>query len=302
MMLIFDAEGMIVHGNQAVCQSLSYRPEVMSGMRLENIIAPEDRHLIKQLYQENSEATSLRLINRSGESHYVSWATVRDPINGQLLASITDRTVEEQRLTKLAEAREYSESLLKAKSNFLSQLSHEVRTPLNGIIGLSDMLLNRGQLDETDRENVALIGESGHSLLTLLNNILDLSQIDNGSLQVTPSEVASPDLWRPAASIGAANCQSKGIEWKLSVTDDFPARIWVDARAVSRTLVNLVHNACKFTQQGSVSLEIFLRPVSAQYQKEQRGTMAQLDCTVRDTGIGIKPESIEKLFLTVYAS
>lgn len=173
-----------------------------------------------------------------------------------------------------------------AKSQFLANMSHEIRTPLNGVIGMSDVL-SRSQLTMRQRHQLTLIQKSARTLLSLLNGILDFSRIEAGRIELETAVFDLRELVADAVDILADQAQSKGLELAYVIANDVPAMITGDQMRIRQVLVNLVSNAVKFTDSGSVVLRV-------NTAGEPKGPAIHFSVT--DTGIGIKPEFQEHLF------
>ncbi len=188
----------------------------------------------------------------------------------------------------LKTARDKAENATRVKSDFLSSMSHEIRTPLNGIIGFSDLLMNT-KLDETQRQYMATVNQSANGLLEIINDVLDFSKIEAGKLELAPEKTNIYELSKQVTDVVRFQAQQKGLKMKLSITEDTPDFIWVDAVRLRQVLVNLLGNAVKFTERGDV--ELYITPLSRLNDGE-----TLLRFSVRDTGVGVNPENQQKIF------
>ncbi len=190
---------------------------------------------------------------------------------------------------RLRETLEHAEEANEAKSEFLANMSHEIRTPLNGILGMAE-LLSRGTLSGDNRRYVRQIQASGKVLLSLLNDILDLSKLEKGQLAIDPVRTALPPLLQDIANFYAPLAQEKNLSLLMEIDPDLPPYVQVDPTRLRQMLGNLLSNAIKFTEKGEVVLSIHARPPS------ETGSQRIFDFSVSDTGIGISDENVSKLF------
>ena len=200
------------------------------------------------------------------------------------------RAIEEfARSQQLAEqAAAAAEAANRAKSTFLATVSHEIRTPLNGVIGLTGIVL-ASQLSERQRECLDTVRTSAQSLLTILNDILDFSAIEAGSLGLSQETTPLRPLLEEVIDLSAPQAHGRGLELTLMIAEGVPERIGTDPLRLRQILLNLVNNAVRFTQKGEVELSL-IGPHDATDQ-------ARLEFSLRDTGPGIPPAERERLFL-----
>jgi len=195
----------------------------------------------------------------------------------QVIASFTDVTERERSRRALEASRDQALGAVAAKSEFLANVSHEIRTPLNGVLGLNDLLLAT-DLDEHQRRLATTSQQCGQALLALLNDVLDFSKVEAGRLELEAVPFALRSTLSAALQLVTASAAAKGLEVSLSVDDDVPEHVIGDALRLRQVLANLMSNAVKFTDDGSVQVDV---------RREPGGAPGRLRVTVTDTGVGV---------------
>ena len=223
-------------------------------------------------------------------------ATMNDqPVFIGLLQDLTERKLTEQAIIS---AKEAAEEANKAKSEFLSNMSHELRTPLNGVLGYAQILQNDQQVTNDQLESLDAIKSCGHHLLTLINDVLDLSKIESGNMEFNITAVDLPKLIKGVYDMVLHRAAAKDVKLDLLIQDGLPRGIKTDATKLRQVLVNLLGNAVKFTHKGTIALHV-MEDCGEQdnIDKDNAGKAQRLICfTVADTGIGIPEEKHQSIF------
>ena len=283
--------GEFFYVNDATCRLLGYSRSEFLGMTIQDIkpgkISPQNwQNMWAEIQQCGSLNMESYFLTKSGSLLSVEITANYVEFNGKayncvFLHDITDRKNTE---AKLRQAKEAAEAGSRAKSEFLANMSHELRTPLNAILGLSQLLRQEifGQLNPKQKEYVTCINSSGEHLLSLINDILDLSKVEAGKEELVLTPLLIWDICEYCLTIVREKAVEKGLQLIEKIDPSVTACI-ADERRLKQMLLNLLSNAIKFTPNGTVSLIV---------KKVDRG----VNFTVADTGIGIASENLELLF------
>jgi len=206
-----------------------------------------------------------------------------------------DATEAKEREAELREARDRAQAGDRAKGQFLATMSHEVRTPLNGIVGFTSLLLDT-PLTTEQREYVQTIRMSTEALIQLTGDILDYARIESGKLKLDPLTCDPRECVEDTLDLLAPKADAKRIELLHRVADDVPAAVLADSGRLRQVLSNLIGNAIKFTDRGEVEVTVRRQPLTDDAMSPGAPETCLLEFAVRDTGIGIAPENHARLF------
>jgi signal transduction histidine kinase/DNA-binding response OmpR family regulator len=278
-----DEAGRVTYASEMLCTLVRKRLDEIVG----HPIALDVRSQGVRIAHADGSSTFDQEIATEAGSRWIAWkeVTVRDG-TGRIVEiqrvgrDVTARVAAEQ---ALAVAREKAEAASRAKSRFLAVVSHEVRTPLNGVLGMADLLLETG-LSPEQQTYARAMKTSGEALLALIEEILDFSKIEAGrlDLETIPFDLAA--LVTDVVELLAPRAQAKGIEIAADIDEPIPARVAGDAARLRQVLLNLAGNAVKFTDTGGVSVLV------------EREEPHRTRFIVRDTGPGIEPEEQARIF------
>lgn len=194
---------------------------------------------------------------------------------------------------EMEEKNEIAREALEAKSNFLANMSHEIRTPMNAIYGMAELLEER-DFDRKEREYIATIKRSSENLLSIINEILDFSKVESGKMRIASDPYQFNSMIQDVITIIEFRLKDKLIQLECNINPEIPRELIGDEVRIKQILINILNNAVKFTNQGTVTFTINWR--GGNPSDDQRGELGVLCISVKDTGIGISEDDLAKLF------
>ena len=241
--------------------------------------------------ESTQQSMDLRFIHPDGKTVWVEYLLRRfdDPVSGtrRVVVAMVDISALKQQAEDLLVSKEAAEQASLAKSQFLAMMSHEIRTPMNGVIGMASLLLET-DLTEEQQDCAETIAKSGTDLVDIINDILDFSKVEAGQLDLENAPFELSDCIESAIDLNTMRAAEKRLELMLDVETDLPSRVVGDSTRVRQVLINLISNGVKFTETGEVVLRVSRVGESAD--------QPEIRFEIIDTGIGIAPENIDRLF------
>jgi PAS domain S-box-containing protein len=288
--VLLDPTGTITTWNEGAEKLFGYRADEIVGKPLQVLSAESDAITSMTLALEHGqyEATSQR--RRRDGSTFLGLKQlfpVHDE-HGRCIGYamiMRDVTAERAAEKELNDAKTQAESASAAKSAFVANISHELRTPMNAVLGVSQILA-RTPLNAEQRQYLDMVSGAGRSLLALLNDVLDFSKIEANKLELADDDFLVDDVLCALAAVMAMTSAEKGLALSMCVEAEVPVSLHGDVQRIQQVLLNLVSNALKFTDSGTVGVHVGRDPAQP----------GMLRWEVRDTGIGISPEQLQRLF------
>ncbi len=297
MVIVCERDGSVSYASPSVEKMLGYKVEEVMGDnwwkvtyenekeadRVRNAIRNYDFDDIKQDF---SEISRRKIKTKSGEYKWIEWQ-VSKGINKTIISVGIDSTDRIRAEKELQKAKTYAEETLKIKNDFLANMSHEIRTPMNAVIGFTDLLLET-ELTEEQRLHLETMKTSGNILLSLINNILDLSKLESNKLEIENIPFNFSKTVTEVVNLMTLKAKEKNIDLELVLDKNIPKLLNGDPTRLSQILLNLIGNAVKFTHKGYVRVSVS--------SLKQTPEDVDLEIVVEDTGIGIVSNKINTVF------
>jgi PAS domain S-box-containing protein len=281
--------------NPKFSEAIGLPPGAHDARTLGEFVHPEDAPALSENLrqcrrgQKDGWNLDVRVRGRSGHWRWMAMRARALNIGGKrmLIGTFVDMTERKQLETQMLAAKEAAIASAKAKGEFLANMSHEIRTPLNGVLGMAQAL-SQADLAPEDREKVAIILDSGTSLMALLNDVLDLSKIEAGKLEIVATEDDFAHAMSRTRKLFQSQAEEKGLKLEMRVDAAFPPRLRFDPVRVRQCVSNLLSNAIKFTARGEVEVAVSARALGAGQH--------MISVRISDTGIGMSEEAVSRLF------
>ena len=289
-----DSRGRFLYLSPSITDVMGYSPEELLGETFVPYMHPEDIKAVQVYYERLREGgtrlgRSLRYRARHKDGRWI-WLECNptilrdaDGLPREFIDVTRDITRSVRLEAELMAARDAAEKAAAVKAAFVANMSHEIRTPLTAILGFTNLLVGRPNLDEKERSYVTRIGQAGRALLTIVNDVLDFSKLEAGQFEIRPRTAAPSEVMEEALLMFTPQANAKGLTLAFVPAADLPDRLRLDPDRLRQILLNLIGNAVKFTDAGSVTL-------IAGYAQEA------LEVRVKDTGRGMNRAQQRKLF------
>lgn len=294
---IFDAESLyFLEANQKACHNSGYSMEELDELTPFDILplVNQDKFesIIQPLHEDNEQKIVFTTIQYRKDGSFYPIEMHLQLINTSsfavFVAIVEDITERKEAEANLKKAKEKAEKASQSKSLFLANMSHELRTPLNAILGFSQIMETQDNLTEQQRKHLQIINSSGEHLLSLINEVLDLSKIEAGQITLNLLDFSFLQLANELQQLFQEKINNKGLEFKLDLSTNFPDFIHADKVKLRQILVNLIGNSIKFTHQGHIILR-------CRFQTLGKNKL-RLHFEVEDTGLGIEKKAQAHIF------
>jgi PAS domain S-box-containing protein len=314
---VIDEDGEFIYVSPSHHKLLGYSKEDLIGRDVKELIHPDDLSIVIEDYKRllkgegQIQFHEYRMIRKDGATSMFQTAGsfVKNGTKDSKQLVLISHDVTHRKLTEfeLKRARDEAEKANRSKSAFLAGISHELRTPLNAILGYSQILKRDRMLTDRQKNYVETMYRSGNHLLSMINDVLDISKIEAGRMEVHNDPFDLRELMEDIRKLFTLQCKEKELDFYLELDDQLPDYVYADAGKLRQVLINLIGNAVKFTDGGHIMLRATARPIDQkQIQKrlpnatelEKMNTVGQyrIDFSVKDTGKGISKDQLDTIF------
>ncbi|MCZ8512764.1 ATP-binding protein [Paenibacillus filicis] len=298
MVCLFDIRGRLIRINPATERITGYQAEAFLNKPFTRFLNRRDtlriRYGFSKALQGTPQTVECTIRHKDGQPVHLSTTIVPLSAGGSVVDIYTiskDITTQKRAERELLQAKRAAEEAAKVKSEFLAIMSHEIRTPLNGVIGMGQLLLET-ELSDEQRNYVSIMNKSGKALLSVINDVLDLSKMESGKMPLVSEPFDVKECVSEVLHLFGLQAQQRGLRMNWSIDPGMPEIVEGDVNRLRQVLLNLVSNAVKFTEIGGIDVTVRKRT------QDEGGLI--MECTVEDTGIGIPEDAIPRLFQPFY--
>jgi PAS domain S-box-containing protein len=296
MIIVSDEEGNVIYSTPSVEKMLGYKVKDIMGDKWWKVTYENQQEaqqvknaIYNYIFLNKTDFTDIskrKIKTATGDYKWIEWQ-ISKGANGTYISIGTDISQRISSELELKKAKETAEQSLKVKNEFLANMSHEIRTPLNAVIGFTDLLLE-SQLTEEQRSHLETMRNSGEILLSLINNVLDLSKMESDKLKIEKIPFNLHKSFNTVLKLMKLKADEKGISLDLKIEPNIPINVIGDPTRMEQILLNLIGNAVKFTNEGSIQVTL--------KQLSETADTSEIYFEVKDTGIGIISNKINTVF------
>jgi PAS domain S-box-containing protein len=305
--VMVDGNAIIKYTNDQVEKLFGYKPEELLGKDIEVLVPGKyrgkhigyrDNYIASPKIRPMGSQLDVSGLRKDGSVFPVDISLSPIRIEDELFIVSTIKDISERKNTQqeLQKTKEIAEAANRAKSEFLANMSHELRTPLNAILGYAQILLRDRELPNKQKEEIKIIKTSGEHLLGLISDILDLSKIESGTMELNPQEFILPEFLEGIADIFEIRANEKGLSFHFEVLTPLPYYVYSDEKKLRQILFNLLSNSLKFTEKGGLALKAGEIQDSGITLDPGNPEQVTIQFQVEDTGIGIELKRQDEVF------
>lgn len=284
--LVFDENYKLCLFNDVACQFLGLPKENVDNISIASLFSAQ----IDEMYFLSNKQKNMDVVCNYNRVHCnISISKIFDDYSDVIgyIVAVTDISERLEYITKLEQAIKDAENANQAKTTFLANMSHEIRTPMNAVIGFAELALKK-EISKEVREYIENIRLASRNLLAIINDILDITKIESGKMEVVPANYYIADLLDDVSLIISQQAKKKGLAFVMKTDEQVPTKLFGDKVRLRGALINILNNAVKYTKEGTVTFEVKVL--------NRIDDALTLSFIIKDTGIGIRPEDQENLF------